>query len=175
MPTSDAGTPQDQRLGTSDREISVATSLEQRALCAAMASQCRRSLEIMSRRLDPPLYDTAEFAEALKQLAIRHRKARVRILVMDPEPIIRQGHRLLELAGRLSSFIELRVPSPEHQNCNEAFMIADGVGYIYRPLADRYDGKANFHHPAAARELTQRFDEIWEIAQLDPNLRKMVL
>jgi hypothetical protein len=175
MPASEAGTPLDPRLGKSNREISLATSLEQRALCAAMATECRRRLDIISRRLDPPVYDTAEFAEAVKQLAIRHSKARIRILVMDPEPIIRQGHRLLDLAGKLPSFIELRVPSPENQNHNEAFMIADGVGYIHRPRADRYDGKANFHHPAVARELTRRFDELWQSAQLDPNLRKMVL
>lgn len=175
MPPSDAETPQDQRLGTSKREIPLATAQEHRALCVAMTSQCQRRLDIISRWLDPPIYDTAEFVEVVRQLAIRHRKARIRIVVMDPSTIIHQGHRLLDLAGRLPSFIELRVPSPEHQGFNEAFLIADGVGYVHRPLADRYAGKANFHHPAVARELSQRFDELWEAGQPDPNLRRMLL
>lgn len=171
------GTPQfdDHRLGATDREIPLATAGEHRAIGLALARQCRRRLEIVSRSLDPRVYDSAELAEAVKQLAIGHRNARIRLLVADPEPLIHDGHRLLDLAGRLPSFIELRVLAVEDRDFNEAFLIADGSGYVHRSQAERYEGTANFNHRSKARELARRFDALWDMAEPDPNLRRMLL
>lgn len=175
MPPSEPSVPDDFRLGETHREIPLATAQDNRTLCLALTMQCRRRLEIVSRRLDPPIYDTAEFAEAVKSLALGHSKARIRLLVAESEALVHDGHRLLDLAGRLSSFIELRVPATDHRDFGEAFLIADGMGYVHRPLTDRYEGKANFHHRSVARELTRRFEELWATGEPDPNLRRMLL
>lgn len=168
-----AGLPADGVLGQSTGTLPVSGSGQVRDLALAMAGQCRRSLEIVGRGLDPPVYDNGPFCEAVKDLALASRYARVRILVTEIDGLIKRGHRLLQLADQLSSFIQIRVPSPEYRDFNEAFLVADGTGYIHRQLADRYDGLGSFADRRRCIDLLRRFDEIWERAEPDPNLRRL--
>ena len=164
---------QNYTLGLDGEEFRISDSDELRAASLAMARQCRRSLEIISRQLDPTVYDSQDFSEALRQLALESQYARIRILVLEPATLVSRGHRLLELAGRLSSFFELRVPGSEHQGLNEACLIADEIGAIHLPVADRYEGRGSFNDHRLAGELGKRFEEFWAKAQPDPNLRRL--
>jgi len=111
---------EDLKLGESGTSIDITASEENRNLAVAMVAQGRLSLDIVSRNLDPSIYDRNDFIESVKQLALSHSRARVRILVRDVASIMTGGHRLLTLAGRLSSFIELRKLSPQHKDFNKA-------------------------------------------------------
>ncbi len=92
---------------------------------------------------------------------------------MDVAPVISRGHRLLELASRLSSFITIRKPSRDYKHFNEAMLLADNNTYIHRRLADRYDGIANHDDIRGATNLKGRFKEIWERAETDGNFRRL--
>lgn len=162
-------------LGTSEREFETERAEELRGVLLELAQQTRRTLDLVSRHLDPPLYDHEEFVEAVKQLVLGSPRARVRLLILDPAPLVSQGHRLMPLAQRLSSYIELRVPAPEHREFNEAWLVADKDGYAHRRFSDRYEATCNFHDPRLATHLTNRFDELWQRAQPDPNLRRLHL
>ncbi len=162
-------------LGETDQLIDLHTSEENREIALAMARQCDRSIIIASHSLDPLIYDHEEFVAVVKAMVLASRYAKVRILLHEPETTLRHGHRLLELALKLSSFFEIRVPHPQHQDFNEAWFIADATGYIRRQFANRYEGKANFAGAAGARLLLQQFDLMWELARPDPNLRRLHL
>lgn len=161
------------RLGETPGPVAIATREEAAAVALALAGQTRRTLDIVSRHLDPRLYDNEEFAEAVKRVALGSRRALVRVLVQDVEPILHDGHRLVALAQRLPTFLHIQVPGPQFRDFNQAFLVADGVGYLHRELADRFEGKASFHDPAAARELLRVFQPMWDAAQPDPNLRAL--
>jgi hypothetical protein len=160
-------------LGETDRLIDVETSQHNRELALAMALQCDRSLAIVSRVLDPPIYDHEDFVAAVKAMLLGSRYAQVRILLGDPETTLRHGHRLLELGLKLSSYIEIRAPHTQHQDFSESWFIADATGYIRRQFANRYEGEANFSGAAQARIMLQQFDAMWEPARPDPNLRRL--
>ena len=116
----------------------------------------------------------AEFVEAVKQLAIGTSRAQIRIAVQDLSGLVSQGHRLVALAQRLSSFIQIKVPDPvQFKELNEAFLVVDETGLIYRELSERYDAVVSFNSPGRARDLTRLMDKIWETGRLDPNLRSM--
>lgn len=151
------------------------TSLELRRVSTAMVDQARRSLRIVSRHLDPAIYDTPEFVAAIKRFVLQQRRARVHLLVMDPTPIVKNGHRLHHLARRLSSFIELRVTAPEHADYLAAFMVMDEVGVIWRPFADRFEADFSFADVKLARDLADTFDQMWSIAGTHADLREMTL
>jgi hypothetical protein len=119
------------------------------------------------------IYDHQDLADALSRLARSHRYAEVRILVQDSEPVVKKGHRLIELAYRLSSMISIRNPDEEHAHVNEALFIADGVGFIKRTMADRFEGVASFNSPLQARELADHFNDIWTRSKPDPQLRRL--
>lgn len=155
--------------------IEFDTSEELREIALTIAQNCARSLDIVSRHLDPAIYDHAPFIEAVKQIALNSQHASVRILVTDIGPLVARGHRLLELSSRLSTYISIRKPGRDHRNFNEAMLVADNRAYIHRRFADRYEGRASYDDQRNARDLTVRFEEIWERADTDPNFRRLHL
>lgn len=154
-------------------ELTVDTSGELREIALEMVTSCRRTLDIASRHLDPTLYDQVPFVEAVKQIALNNRLARIRLLVTDIGPVVSRGHRLLVLCSRLSSFISIRKPGRDYKNFNETMLLADNTAYIHRRFADRYDAIASHNDKRRAADLTGRFEEIWERAEIDPNFRRL--
>ncbi len=162
-------------LGVTDEQLTLVNSEEHRLVSVALVEQARRSLDIISRRLDPTVYDTSEFIDAVRALALRSSHAQIRILVLEAQSVVTTGHRLLDLAARLSTFIELRRPGPEHASFNQAMLVVDRTGVIHRRLSDRYDGIANFNDRMLAGEVSRAFDDIWEHAEIEPDFRRMSL
>ncbi len=167
--------PAQHLLGVSEALFEVNTRAALAQVSLALATQARRTLDIVSRHLDAPLYDNEAFAVAVKHLALSHRSARIRLLILDPQPLLGQGHRLIELATRLTSFIEIRTPSPQHCSFNEALLIADNQGYVRRQFADRYEAEVDFCSRQRAAALTERFEQMWQRGQLDANFRRLHL
>ena len=166
---------EEHRLGETDKLLQLETRADNILFINHMTKQCRGSLNIVSRKLDPSLFDTIDFYDAVKYLALRHRKARIQIIVFEPEAIVKRGHRLLELSGKLSSFIELRKAHYSFNDYNECLILADATGYIHRKNGERYEGTLNFKDRRHSENLLVQFTDMWELAISDPNLRKMVL
>lgn len=162
-------------LGEPHPPLKVSDRAENLLATLALLRQGRSTVEVVSRHLDPPIYADPSVCEEFKRLVLDNRRARVRILINDPEPIARSGHRLLDLARRLSSFFELRVPHPRHADYNSAFMLVDGTGLVLREFADRYEGQVSFGDRRTGRNLGVLFDEMWDLASPDPRLRQLSL
>ena len=163
------------RLGISDLEIDLDTRAETQHATDLMASQVQSTLEIFSRDLDPVLYAREPFLDALNSLCHHNRKARIRMLVQDPMDAVRRSPRVVELARRISSSIEIRQPHHDYHHYNAAFLVADGCGLIYRKFADRYEGTANFYAPIEAQRKLDFFTEVWERSQVHPEFRRLHL
>jgi hypothetical protein len=162
-------------LGETNELLSLETSGDHRAVVVAMAQQAARSLHIFTRDLDHALYDSPEFEAAAFDLVRTGQYARIHILVQDSSGAMRRGHRLINLAQRLSSKVEIRKPIAEYADINRAFFVADEAGYVSRQLADRYEGMANFSDRLTARDMVGFFNEVWERSQQDSQLRRLHL
>lgn len=163
------------QLGDDATPVEVETSLEVLQASLALVSQARKTVEIVSRHLDPAVYDNAEFCRAMRRFCLGSRRARVRIIIIDSRPTVGRGHQLIELAQRLSTFVEIRKPGRDHANYNSAFLIADRVGSLHRMLADRFEGRVNFNDPRTAQGLSEQFESMWNSATPDPNVRRLSL
>lgn len=163
------------RIGEDDREIRLDSRADNQQVAAALVGQALRTLEIFSRDLEADIYDQPEFLAGIKTLALRSQHVRIRILLQDSSRIVRDGHRLLETARQLSSFIEIRKPSHDYREYNEAFMLVDGTGLLHRRSAERYQGIASFRQPLRARELGNFFDEVWQRSAPHPDLQRLHL
>lgn len=139
----------------------------------AVARTATARLALLTRDLEPQVYGQEAFLDEVRRVATAGRYARVRILVQDSRRAVADGHKLVELARRLSSYVEIRKPHPEHRNVNEAFLIADEGALLYRKLADRYEGFADTHAPLEARMRLREFDDMWERAAPDSELRRL--
>ena len=144
-------------------------------MAAQMVQQARRSVDIISRLLDPPVFNSPDFIDAVRGMITGNRYPKVRVIVFDPDTIVRNGHRLVDLAGQLSSFIEMRKAGYEFNIYNECLLLVDDIAYIHRINGERYEATANFNDRRQSKYYRKEFDTMWEPARQDPNLRRMSL
>jgi hypothetical protein len=163
------------RLGVSHLEFEVERQSEACAVAHALAAQAQRTLLLHTEDLEPALYDETAFLDAVSRLARTHSQSRIWILIQDARKVVAHGHRLIEVARRLSSAIQLRRPGPQYRNYHESFLLADGCGYLHRPIAARYEGTANFHDPGKVADWEKYFMEVWERSEPDEEIRRLYL
>ena len=161
------------KLGVSNQLIEPETGEDNRLLSVQMARQASAQICIATRHLDASIYDTDDFVDAIKQLVTRGGRATVKILIKDAAPILRRGHRLVTLAQRVTSFIEIRRPGPQHESFNKAYYLVDRCGYIDRTFSDRFEASANFNDPRTVRALCDSFEDMWHAAEPEVNLRRL--
>jgi predicted GNAT family N-acyltransferase len=164
---------QNQVLGKTRGILNLKNRDDNHAAAVHMVAQGQRSLHLFSPNLDPRLYNTTEFIDAVKQLALVGPRSKVYILIHDPGEVVMYGHRIVELARRISSHIFIHRADEEEQNRIDSFMIVDEAGLIRRPRNGRFEGSAEFNNPGEARHHFKAFNEAWERSWPEPELRRL--
>jgi predicted GNAT family N-acyltransferase len=139
----------------------------------AMAAE--RQLSILSQELDPLLFDRPELVDRLSGFVRRASAVQLRILLVDHSRVVSRGHRLLELARRLDSRIEMRRPPGELTPRDVSFAVWDGQGYWLMPDSHVYQALRNDYDPVQAQRLAGQFQELWDRSSPDPELRTLRL
>ena len=160
-------------LGETEGNIELQTAEDAHQAALALFSQARREIFIASYDLEAPILDHEDVLDALSVFARGHRSSEVRVLLQTPDKALRHGHRLVNLAQRLSSHVHIHKPAEEHRGLIEAFIVVDGIGYIKRPLADRYEGLASFKAPIEGRDMRAQFNSLWERSEPEIQFRRM--
>ena len=151
---------------------SILTTLDEyRAAVAELATRAQRSLSIYTPDLEPLLYDQDSFLEPMKRLVLARSHARLRVLISDPARVSREANRFMQMARRLTSYIDLRNVSPEYRNNPCSFIIADDKAIAYRQQSSRWDGIVEFNDVALVRRYLAYFDEVWAGSMIQPELR----
>ena len=166
---------QKQILGENRELIRLESRDDNRLAATHMVEQGQYSMRLYTPNLDPRIFDTNEFIEAVKKLALVSTHSKVYILIIDPTQVVTRGHRIVELARKISSHIFIHRADEEDQNRIDSFMVVDDVGIIHRPHADRYEGSVEFNNPGKARLLTKEFKDAWERSVPEPELRRLHL
>lgn len=135
-------------------------------------SEVRRRLWILSPDLAPFIYDDPALVDTISALARRSRHADVRILIQDSRSLPSGGHRLVDLALRMSSRVQLRRQPPDEAALGEAMLLVDSGGYLHQPKADEPVALAGAHLPPRVQTLEARFRAFWTHAIPDPELRR---
>lgn len=155
------------------RRLSAERASELREATLALLYSARNEVCIYSRDLEPPLYEDAEVLEAIRKVALSGRRAKLRILLQDTTRVARDGHRLVDLAQRLSSIVHIRRVSHEDANYPSAYILTDSGGYLFRSFGDRFEAVGDVCYPPRRDELKRLFDEVWERAEAPPELRRL--
>ena len=157
------------------QRLSADRAGELRDALLALLGGARHEVCIYSRDLEPPLYEDAQVLEAIRKVALSGRRAQVRILLQDTSRVVREGHRMVDLAQRLSSIVHLRRVSHEDATYPSAYVLTDGGGYLFRTFGDRFEAVGDVCYPPRRDELKRLFDEVWERAESPPELRRLGL
>ncbi len=151
----------------------MALSRDVRSATLDVVKSARRSLSIFSHDLDPSVYDRIEFLDAVKHLILTHKFSRIQILLVSPVDAVASGHRLVELARRFSTFFEIRRMNPELKHRNDAFLIADETGVVYRMDPKRWEGIADTNAPRIAQKYLDIFEDAWQRSEPEPEFRQL--
>ncbi|MBJ6980687.1 GNAT family N-acetyltransferase [Luteimonas sp. MC1572] len=153
----------------SDREGAV-------AITSVLVASARRRLRILTRALDPGLYDDPRVLAALRSLATGTSGVEVQVLLFDAGAAQRAHSPLLALAQRLPSVFAFReLEDPVDRARADAFIVNDAGGYYHRGLGHRFDGEAQREGAGRARQLAEAFDPVWERSRPCGELRALGL
>lgn len=144
--------------------------------CDEILAGARRDVRIFAPDLDAALLNREQVQEALVRLTHHNRNARVRILVADGDKVASQGHRLVHLARRLSSFISIRVLAVDSRDVSHCWLLADGKALLWRPdYGQLRHGMVQHNDPARSGALSRQFDKHWEQSTSAVALRQLHL
>lgn len=156
--------------------ITFDRGLTARACIIDVLRAAQHRIAITSATLDQNLLDHDAVVALVKRVALSGRGARVQILVEDVSTALHTSHRLIELAQRLSSMIEVRRSSrAEDGEFSAAMVLNDVGGWLRRPDPTRFDGEACLDDRPRARELWRTFERSWERATPESSIRALKL
>lgn len=161
------------QLGDSIENSRFSTSEELLELSIQMIQQAGKLVRVFSRDLDAKIFDQEDMLRVFTNFAVSNRHTKLEILVQNSEKMVQIGHRMLETSRRLSSSIKILKTGKQFVNYNEAFVLVDDCGIIHIPVADRYDGNANFNSPLKNKKYQEIFQEAWVDADVDQNLSRL--
>lgn len=150
------------KLGEETGDLLLESFEDNQLAALSLVRQGEATLDIFSRDLEPRIFNTLEFSEAVKDMALKNKNIKVRVLVIDPDFAIKHGHSLINLSRRLTSYIEVRKVHEDYTSIPEAYLVVDHRGVLHRNLASRYEGTVNYNLPMRAADLLRTFNEIWE-------------
>lgn len=162
-------------LGESDQLHRFNRQDDARAHALALMQQARRTLYLYTPDLEPWLYHHSSIQDACTQLLLGNPRNRLMILVRDSTRAAKEGHRLLNLTRRLSSYCQIRRINPDYPSEEPAFLLADDCGLLVRPEPGEYAGYACYNNPGRTRQLLAQFEQTWNTSLLDPNLRSFLI
>lgn len=95
--------------------------------------------------------------------------------MQDSQLAISQGHRVIALAQKLTSSIEIRAVSEQYKAIKQTFLLIDDDAYLYGQIAGRYLGRASFDDVSENRQLQQLFNTVWDHGSPDLMTRRLTL
>lgn len=152
--------------------LTVLTSLaEVRAAVNEIAATAQRLISIYTPDLEPDLYDQTAFLDVIKHFVLTRSFSKVRVLLAEPNRVMRDSNRFVAMGRRLSSCIDIRYVAAQSPQRASAYLIADDRAIVYRMRADTWDGIADANNQPAARLYLQEFDNIWNASAPEHGLR----
>lgn len=164
---------------TPDAGVHAMSGLEAvAAMRLQLLAAARYKLAIHLPALPPLILSSAEELAELRRIAIAGRGAEIRIVLGDPAAAMRAGHRLLDLAQRLPSALQIRTLAEEDtstQTDASSWLLNDTGGYLFLPDAECWEGRAALKDGPGQAPLLLKFEQIWERARPATQLQALGL
>lgn len=140
-----------------------------------LIEHCEKQLCLFTYDLDHKLFDNLQWIESVSQRLRKHPSHSFRILVHDSYRAEKMGHRLVDLARRLPSYVQIRKIPRDYGENKESFLIADGMHILYRKYYEDYRGFLHIKAIPLAQQKQSYFDEVWERGKEPTSLRQLSL
>ena len=151
------------------------TSTTNASAALSLISQARHTIDIFSHNLDPRVLNSTEISDAVKQFIKISSKSKIRILITDPDQPLKQGHCLIELSRKYSSFISIKTTNVDYQSTAYSFLMVDNKALLYRPNANEYIALVNFSAQSECRQYKEFFNTVWDNSEPASEIRQLFI
>jgi len=141
----------------------------------SLVSQARLSIDIFSHNLDPRVLNTTEISDAVKKFIKISPKSQIRILISEPKQVSKNGHCLIELSRKFSSFISIRKTNNDYRSTPYSFLMVDHKALLYRPNANEYLAIVNFSAQFECRQHLEFFNTVWHCSEPASEMRQLFI
>ncbi len=124
-----------------------------------------KSIKIFTPDFESALYNNDFFRENLIGLIKGNRHAQVNILVKDLSLASHQGHKILQLAQKLTSTIQIKTTPEEYKEITCSFILIDQQHFIFKNDSSRQSA-IHAHCKNRADKLLEFYIPAWEQAAL---------
>jgi hypothetical protein len=152
-----------------------ADSEARRSALRAVLDEARQEVLFYAPRLDAMLIEDAGVQRRLQAFLLASPRHSLRVLVVDPAPLVRECPRLLALCHRLPSRCQLRVTGPHAEPLDEALYCADRHHALHRPPTERGLHLHLADQPLKVAPLRERVEALWDDARESAEFRHLTL
>ena len=162
-------------LGETDIRVELSHLLMLQQAAIALLAQAKREVLIVTTNLEHERFDNEDFINALSAFARSSRYATTRILVADPSLAVTEGHRLVKLARKLSSLVEIRQLHDDDIDSSQpqSWLVADDIGLLRCINRDPWQGSLLPKGTPYAQQARGRFLEWWERSEEIQDFREL--
>ena len=151
-------------LGETDIRVELSHLVMLQNAAITLLSQSKREILIVTPDLEHTRFDNDEFINALSAFSRSSRYTVTRLLVANPSMAVTEGHRLVKLARKLSSLIDIRQLHDDDIDASQpqAWIVADDIGLLRCTNRDPWQGSLLPKGTPYAQQARTRFMEWWE-------------
>jgi len=145
------------------------------ALHRNMLSQAQRRIWIIADTINSPILRDELFSQSIIQLAKKNSQAEIRILLGNDKTGAGHFNSLVNLAQRLSSFIEIRTIDKSSTKLSEMLTVVDFSAGIYRKNMQGFSGFATYNNHLIATRLQDKYEAHWQHARASLEFRRLAI
>lgn len=127
-----------------------------------LCTQARHYINVRSPRLDFSFFRSPDLLQSLTPLITADQRNHIHVLIDDEVHFLSFNARLIELARKFTSYVTVRKLLPEYSESGEIFIVTDRDSYLYMKSANSYPASLGCKSPRRARQLENRFEQLWE-------------
>jgi hypothetical protein len=138
---------------------------EYEALIGDLIPRTQRAIRVFDQTL-APTWNSPERFEILRQFLLANRANRLLIVVHDAEPIERERPRMVELVRQFGTAVRIHQTLSLAKQVYDPFVVFDANHYLHRFHYRFLRAAHGANDLVGARELLDRFSEIWDASTL---------
>lgn len=125
-------------------------------------SQATRIIQIYSKDLDPRVLSNIRLESLILKFIKRSKASKLHILIFDESHLKGVDHRLVNLAQRFTSYLEIRLIPRDYQENYYGYYLVDKKRILHRNNIERYEAEYAQLPSSLVKEKSKWFDEIWQ-------------
>lgn len=138
---------------------------EYESLIDGLIPQTQRAIRVFEHTLSPS-WNSPERFETLRQFLLANRTNRLLIVVHNAEPIERDRPRMVELVRQFGTAVRIHETLALAKQVYDPFVVFDANHYLHRFHYRFLRAAQGSNDLIGARELLDRFAEIWDASVL---------